>query len=156
MDDVLATSTSCSGRSAHHPAVPLAALRRWSSAPCSRRCGWGRSRCSRTLGTVYVTVVRNTPLLVVFIFVFDRGAQIGIDFASSASTATSPGLQGVIALTVYTSAFVCEAVRSGVNAVPLGQAEAARAIGLTFGGSRCARSSCRRRSGRRCRRWPAC
>ena len=37
------------------------------------------------------------------------------------------------ALTVYTSAFVCEAVRSGINSVPLGQAEAARAIGLTFG-----------------------
>jgi glutamate transport system permease protein len=41
----------------------------------------------------------------------------------------------VAALTVYTSAFVCEALRSGVNAVPLGQAEAARAIGLPFGGT---------------------
>ena len=40
----------------------------------------------------------------------------------------------VVALTLYTSAFVCEALRSGVNAVPLGQAEAARAIGLPFGG----------------------
>ncbi len=39
------------------------------------------------------------------------------------------------ALTVYTSCFVCEALRSGVNAVPLGQAEAARAIGLPFGGT---------------------
>ena len=38
----------------------------------------------------------------------------------------------VVALTVYTSAFVCEAIRSGINAVPLGQAEAARAIGLPF------------------------
>ena len=37
-----------------------------------------------------------------------------------------------LALTLYTSAFVCEAMRSGVNAVPLGQAEAGRAIGLTF------------------------
>jgi glutamate transport system permease protein len=40
-----------------------------------------------------------------------------------------------VALTLYTSAFVCEALRSGVNAVPLGQAEAGRAIGLTFGQS---------------------
>ena len=40
---------------------------------------------------------------------------------------------GVTALVLYTSAFVCEALRSGINAVPAGQAEAARAIGLTFG-----------------------
>ena len=39
----------------------------------------------------------------------------------------------MIALTIYTSAFVCEAIRSGINSVSLGQAEAARAIGLTFG-----------------------
>jgi glutamate transport system permease protein len=39
----------------------------------------------------------------------------------------------VIALSLYTGAFVCEALRSGVNAVPAGQAEAGRAIGLTFG-----------------------
>jgi glutamate transport system permease protein len=41
----------------------------------------------------------------------------------------------VVALTVYTSAFICEVVRSGINTVPLGQAEAARALGLTFGQS---------------------
>jgi glutamate transport system permease protein len=40
----------------------------------------------------------------------------------------------VVSLSLYTSSFVCEAIRSGVNAVPLGQAEAARAIGLPFGG----------------------
>jgi glutamate transport system permease protein len=40
---------------------------------------------------------------------------------------------GCISLSVYTTAFVCEAVRSGVNSVPLGQAEAARAVGLDFG-----------------------
>ena len=34
---------------------------------------------------------------------------------------------------LYTAAFVCEALRSGVNAVPAGQAEAARSLGLTFG-----------------------
>jgi len=39
-----------------------------------------------------------------------------------------------VGLIIYTSAFVCEALRSGVNAVPLGQAEAARAIGLPFAG----------------------
>ena len=38
----------------------------------------------------------------------------------------------MLGLTVYTAAFVCETVRSGVNTVPLGQAEAARSLGLTF------------------------
>ena len=42
-------------------------------------------------------------------------------------------VRAVIALTLYTAAFVCEAVRSGINCVGVGQAEAARAIGLTFG-----------------------
>jgi glutamate transport system permease protein len=77
--------------------------------------------------STYVTLVRNTPLLVVFIFVFIALPRIDVN---------SPFLvKGVIALTFYTSTFVCEAIRSGVNSVALGQAEAARAIGLTFGGT---------------------
>jgi glutamate transport system permease protein len=39
----------------------------------------------------------------------------------------------VVSLTVYTSAFICEVVRSGINTVPIGQAEAGRALGLGFG-----------------------
>ncbi|WP_457205091.1 ABC transporter permease subunit, partial [Nocardioides sp. P5_C9_2] len=88
---------------------------------------------------VYVTLVRNTPLLAVFFFFSFAAPKIGInftwvdvhigsfDFTSFFSTA-------VVSLTLYTSTFVCEALRSGVNAVPLGQAEAARAIGLPFVG----------------------
>ena len=88
---------------------------------------------------IYVTLVRNTPLLAVFFFFSFAAPKIGInfnwvdvhigpfDFTSFFSTA-------VVSLTVYTSTFVCEALRSGVNAVPLGQAEAARAIGLPFAG----------------------
>jgi glutamate transport system permease protein len=81
----------------------------------------------RKAAGVYVTVIRNTPLLMVFIFVFIAGPRIDINFDFLA--------KGVIALTIYTSTFVCEAIRSGINAVPLGQAEAARSIGLTFAGS---------------------
>lgn len=81
----------------------------------------------RTAVATYVTLVRNTPLLMVFIFVFIAMPRLGINFEFLT--------KGVIALTVYTSSFVCEAVRSGVNSVPLGQAEAARAVGLTFAGT---------------------
>jgi glutamate transport system permease protein len=75
----------------------------------------------------YVTLVRNTPLLVVFIFIFVAAPNVGW------FVHTPFLLKGVIAVTFYTSTFVAEALRSGVNAVPLGQADAARAIGMTFG-----------------------
>lgn len=76
---------------------------------------------------VYVALVRNTPLLMIFVFVFFALPVLGVDFAFLT--------KGVIALSFYTSTFVCEAVRSGINSVPLGQAEAARSIGLTFTGT---------------------
>lgn len=78
----------------------------------------------RWVGEVYVALVRNTPLLIIFIFVFFGMPKMGIDFSFF--------LKGCLALSVYTSAFVCEAIRSGVNSISLGQAEAARAVGLTF------------------------
>ncbi len=81
----------------------------------------------RAFGAAWVTMIRNCPLTVVLFFFAFGLPEIGIN--------QSYYVFGVGALVVYTSAFVCEAVRSGINAVPAGQAEAARAIGLTFGQS---------------------
>jgi glutamate transport system permease protein len=81
----------------------------------------------RGLATFYVETFRNTPLTVVFFFIIFGLPQI--DFVIG----FFPG--SVLAVGLYTAAFVCEAVRSGINAVSAGQAEAARAIGLTFGQS---------------------
>src|SRR5919109_1536990 len=53
--------------------------------------------------------------------------------ASGAAAMVLGVVLAVIALGVYTAAFICEAVRSGINAVDVGQAEAARSIGMTFG-----------------------
>ena len=78
----------------------------------------------RWFGTAWVTVVRNCPLTVVLFFFAFGLPELGIN--------RSYYFFGVSALIVYTSAFVCEALRSGINAVSAGQAEAARAIGLTF------------------------
>ncbi len=84
----------------------------------------------RWVGTAWVTVFRNSPLVVVlFLFAFGL-PQVGVTFPSLANNAFF--WPGVTALAVYTAAFVCEAVRSGINSVPPGQAEAARAVGLTF------------------------
>jgi glutamate transport system permease protein len=81
----------------------------------------------RAAGTAYVQIVRNTPLTVVFFFVVFVLPQVDIRLPFFAFA--------VIALTVYHAAFFCEAVRSGINAVAVGQTEAARSIGLTFGQS---------------------
>lgn len=78
----------------------------------------------RWLGATYVEIVRNTPLTLVFIFFVFVAPQVGIQVPFFISA--------VFALSIYTAAFVCEAVRSGVNSVSVGQAEAARAVGLTF------------------------
>jgi glutamate transport system permease protein len=79
----------------------------------------------RWAGTVYVDIVRNTPLTLVFVLVVFGLPEVGFRFSFF--------LRAVIALSVYTSAFVCEVLRSGINAVQPGQAEAARALGMTFG-----------------------
>jgi glutamate transport system permease protein len=84
----------------------------------------------RWAATAYVELVRNTPLTVVFFLVVFGLPQVDI----GTNTTRLPFFRfAVIALTVYTAAFVAEAVRSGINSVPGGQAEASRSIGMTFG-----------------------
>jgi glutamate transport system permease protein len=81
----------------------------------------------RGFATVYTEIVRNTPLTLVLFFCAFMLPYLQF----------SPGYfpLAVIGLTVYTSPFIAEALRSGVNGVPVGQAEAARSVGLTFGQS---------------------
>ncbi|ULN37692.1 amino acid ABC transporter permease [Mycolicibacterium smegmatis] len=89
------------------------------------------------MGTAYVNVVRNTPLTLIILFCsFGVGQTLRItlvDPNSPTSIADSNFRLAVLGLTVYTASFVCETIRSGVNTVPLGQAEAARSLGFTFG-----------------------
>ncbi|TWP33815.1 amino acid ABC transporter permease [Leekyejoonella antrihumi] len=93
-------------------------------------------RMLRAAGTAYVTVFRNTPLtLIVFACSLVLWQTLGITLANDHSrdffTVNNFRL-ALVALIVYHASFVCEALRSGVNTIPLGQAEAARSIGLTF------------------------
>lgn len=92
----------------------------------------------RALGTGYVNTFRNTPLVLVLALAIsviptlgfsDLGFSIGIrDFTTFFTVA-------MLGLSFYTAAFVCEAIRSGVNSVSAGQAEAARSVGMGFGQS---------------------
>ena len=90
----------------------------------------------RWVGAGYVTIVRNTPLTLILLFCsFGLAQTLGITLAdpqSPTSLADSNFRLAVLGLGVYTAAFVCESVRSGVNTIPIGQAEAARSLGLTF------------------------
>ena len=85
----------------------------------------------RAAGAVYVTVIRNTPLTLVLAF-----SALGLSDTLGLTFSSTPGTNSfwlvVVGLSAYTATFVCETLRSGINTVPLGQAEAARAIGLTF------------------------
>ncbi|MDQ1025656.1 MULTISPECIES: amino acid ABC transporter permease [Streptomyces] len=86
----------------------------------------------RGFGTAYVNIVRNIPLTVIILFTsLGLNQTFEVTLGSDQINTTNFRL-AVLGLIVYTSAFVCEALRSGINTVPVGQAEAARAIGLNF------------------------
>ncbi|MET7758286.1 amino acid ABC transporter permease [Streptomyces sp. NPDC005389] len=78
----------------------------------------------RVFGTVWVTVLRNTPLTLLFFAVMLGLPRFGLVLPFK--------LFAVLALGCYTSAFICEVLRSGINTVPRGQGEAARSLGMSF------------------------
>ncbi|MFJ3193226.1 amino acid ABC transporter permease [Streptomyces griseoviridis] len=79
----------------------------------------------RVFGTVWVTVLRNTPLTLLFFAVLLGLPRFGLVLPFQ--------VFAVLALGCYTSAFICEALRAGINTVPTGQGEAARSLGMSFG-----------------------
>jgi glutamate transport system permease protein len=89
----------------------------------------------RAFGTSYVNVFRNTPLVVMFILVVEGFPVIGIQPTLAPLGLNVFEVLAILTLGIYTAAFICEALRSGINTVDSGQAEAARAIGMTFGQS---------------------
>ncbi|MFB6809073.1 MULTISPECIES: amino acid ABC transporter permease [unclassified Streptomyces] len=86
----------------------------------------------RAFGTAYVNTVRNTPLTLLIL-----GCSLGL-YQTLSITLGGDGSKdisfrlAILGLIAYTGTFVCEAIRSGINTVPVGQAEAARALGLSF------------------------
>ncbi|MBQ7807863.1 amino acid ABC transporter permease [Rhodococcus sp. (in: high G+C Gram-positive bacteria)] len=91
---------------------------------------------ARFLGAAYVTVFRNTPLTLILLFcLFGLSQTLGVNLAKSDSPTflvDNNFRLAVLGLSVYTAAFVCESLRSGINTVPVGQAEAGRSLGLSF------------------------
>ncbi|NEA35124.1 amino acid ABC transporter permease [Streptomyces sp. SID13031] len=93
-------------------------------------------RVLQLIGSGYVNIVRNTPLTLVIVFCnLGLLVQLGVSLVdpnSPTSIDDNNFRLAVLGLSVYHASFVAEAIRSGVNTVPMGQAEAARAIGLPF------------------------
>lgn len=93
-------------------------------------------RVLQLIGAGYVNIVRNTPLTLIILFCnLGLFIQLGVAVANKSSDTfidTNNFRLAVLGLSAYHASFVAEAIRSGVNTVPLGQAEAARAIGLPF------------------------
>ena len=90
----------------------------------------------RGMGTAYVNVVRNTPLTLVIVFCrlglfVNLGIQVA-DPMSPTSIADTNFRLGIIGLSFYTASFLRPELLRGLNTVPVGQAEAARSIGLGF------------------------
>ena len=85
----------------------------------------------RTVSGAYVELFKNLPLTIIMVFMV-LGAYAQLKFSFSDTFATNFFWLAVTGLSLYTAAFVCESLRSGINTVPLGQAEAARALGLNF------------------------
>ncbi|WP_017792222.1 amino acid ABC transporter permease [Leucobacter salsicius] len=81
---------------------------------------------ARGVGTLYVNIIRNTPLTLVFFFFVLGYPALGLP-------KMDPLALSILAIGVYTATYVAEVLRAGINTVPVGQAEAARAIGLPFG-----------------------
>jgi glutamate transport system permease protein len=79
----------------------------------------------RVVGTAYVEFFRNVPLLTLLILIVFGLPDIGLLFPLFWC--------GVLGLVLAGSAFICETVRSGINTISVGQSEAARALGMSFG-----------------------
>jgi len=94
----------------------------------------------RGFGTAWINIFRNIPLTLIIIMMSQVIAnQLGVRLATREAGVNPQAFLdsqnfrlAVVGFIIYTSTFVCEAIRSGINTVPPGQAEAARAIGLTF------------------------
>ncbi|MGO1052991.1 amino acid ABC transporter permease [Crossiella sp. CA198] len=93
----------------------------------------------RAFGTAYVNIIRNTPLtLIILAMSLALYNVLGLKLARELPgdltfLDTNNFRLAVLGFVIYTSTFVCESIRAGINTVPVGQAEASRALGLGFG-----------------------
>ena len=87
--------------------------------------------------TIYTDIFRNTPLLVQFFFIYFGLVEIGVDLTFESILGPERALEraygsAVVALGLNSGAYQTEIIRSGIQAIPSGQMEAGRSVGLTY------------------------
>ena len=83
------------------------------------------SRTLRSFSTAYIYAVRGVPLMILALFLyFGVSAILGIRF--------NPVVAAIISLTINASAYMAEIFRGGIQAIEIGQSEAARCLGLSY------------------------
>ena len=86
-------------------------------------CQISKSRILRYLSAIYISAFRGTPLLVQLMIIYFALPEIGLKFTAFQSA--------IIGLSLNEAAYMAEIYRGGIQAVPKGQTEAAKAIGMT-------------------------
>lgn len=79
----------------------------------------------RTITAAYIYIIRGTPLLIQLFLIYFGLPSLGINLSAFAS--------GVIGLSINSSGYMGEIVRGGIEAIPKGQWEAGRVLGLSYG-----------------------
>jgi His/Glu/Gln/Arg/opine family amino acid ABC transporter permease subunit len=82
------------------------------------------SRALAVPAGLYVEIMRALPLFLILLYTFLAAPRLGLSL--------EPLPAAVVALTAYTSAVMAEIVRAGIVSLPRGQADAARALGLSY------------------------
>ncbi len=94
----------------------------------------GKNRALNFLGTLYVDAVRGVPLIVLAYFIY-FGVPAGINSLGGARFRLTALQAGTIALAMNCGAYMAEIIRAGIESVDIGQMEASRSLGLTYGKS---------------------
>ena len=99
-------------------------------------CRMSKFKPLKYIAVAIVEFVRGTPLMVQLMFIFYGLPMIGVTFPDISFIPNfSRFMAGVVAMSLNSSAYVSEIIRSGIQAVDPGQMEAARSIGFTYGDS---------------------
>ena len=99
-------------------------------------CRMSKFKPLKYIAVAIVEFVRGTPLMVQLMFIFYGLPMIGVTFTDISFIPNfSRFMAGVVAMSLNSSAYVSEIIRSGIQAVDPGQMEAARSIGFTYGES---------------------
>jgi polar amino acid transport system permease protein len=91
------------------------------------------SRLANAVGATYVEAIRNVPLLAHMLFWYFGAPELLPDaWKEHLYQHNVEAIAAIVALTLYTAAFMAEDIRSGIRAIPQQQFEAGRALGFSF------------------------